>query len=199
MSTLLIKIWDVQHGSAAYVRLPDGKHMVIDLGTGDVSGDTSLRYQTFSPLTYLAQNYHIRQLDHVIITHPHKDHIDDIANFDRLNPLMLTAPRTIPEEDIRKGNRQGSSPKIDTYLTLLKRYSGGVPVAQAPTLPANSGGVNVEIFQPVSYATSNLNNQSLVVFLTYAGSTICIPGDNEKTSWTELSGDPAFIKRVFGN
>lgn len=196
MNKLVIKIWDVQHGSAAYVGLPDGKHMVIDLGTGDVSGDTSLPYQTFSPLSYLAQNYGIRQLEHVIITHPHKDHIDDIGNFDRLRPLMLTAPRMIPEEAIRKGNRQGNSPKIDTYMELLNRYSGAVPVSQSPTLPVNSGGVNVEIFQPRTCATSNLNDQSLVVFLTYAGSTICIPGDNEKASWTELLGDPAFINAL---
>lgn len=196
MSKLLIKIWDVQHGSAAYVRLPDGKHMVIDLGTGDVSGNMSVPYQTFSPLTYLAQNYRIRQIDHVIITHPHKDHIDDIANFDRLSPLMLTAPRSIPEVDIRKGNRQGNSPKIDAYLALLKRYSGAVAAIDSPILPTNTGGVKVEIFQPRNCATSNLNNQSLVVFLTYAGSTICIPGDNEKASWTELLTDKAFVKAL---
>ena len=196
MSKLLIKIWDVQHGSAAYVGLPDGKNMVIDLGTGDVSGDTSLPYQTFSSLTYLFQNYRIRQLDHVIITHPHKDHIDDIANFDRLSPLMLTAPRTIPEVDIRKGNRQGDSPQIDAYLSLLKRFSGAVSIAEDPTIPSNNGGVNVEIFQPLKCATHNLNNQSLVVFLTYAGSTICIPGDNENASWTELLQDQAFVRAL---
>lgn len=36
---LEIIIWDVQHGSAAYVHTPGNKHIVIDLGTGSHIGD----------------------------------------------------------------------------------------------------------------------------------------------------------------
>ncbi|ODS37411.1 MAG: hypothetical protein A7316_09440 [Candidatus Altiarchaeales archaeon WOR_SM1_86-2] len=32
--TLEIVFWDVQHGSATYIKTPNGKHIVQDLGTG---------------------------------------------------------------------------------------------------------------------------------------------------------------------
>ena len=64
--------WDVQHGNALYVKTPNNKHMVIDLGIGDYSGNN----ERFSPLEELRAKG-VSQLDHVIITHPHLDHFDD--------------------------------------------------------------------------------------------------------------------------
>lgn len=37
--------WDVQHGHATYIKSPNGRHIVIDLGTGDYSGKNT----NFSP------------------------------------------------------------------------------------------------------------------------------------------------------
>ena len=45
MSLRLI-LWNVQHGSAAYIHTPNGKHIAIDLGAGDA----------FSPLQHLWRN-----------------------------------------------------------------------------------------------------------------------------------------------
>jgi len=36
----------------------------------------------FSPLLHLQDKYGVKQLDNIIIMHPHTDHIDDIFNFD---------------------------------------------------------------------------------------------------------------------
>ena len=58
MSLRLI-LWNVQHGSAAYIHTPNGKHIAIDLGAGDA----------FSPLQHLWRNG-VQRLDHVTITHP---------------------------------------------------------------------------------------------------------------------------------
>jgi competence protein ComEC len=190
MSSLFIKIWDVQHGLAIYVRTPNGKHIVIDLGLGDTSGNTG-NWKDFSPLRHLKYNYKITQLDELIITHPHTDHIDDIDNLGLLPPISLLAPRLIPEADIRKGNRLGDSPKIDSYLALIRRYNISVPDSTNPQEAAYNGGVEIQHFIP-TLETSNLNDRSIVVFLTYANSTICIPGDNEKASWKELLLKPTF-------
>ncbi|QNF31218.1 MBL fold metallo-hydrolase (plasmid) [Adhaeribacter swui] len=192
MSKLQVKIWDVQHGSAAYIKTPNGKHIVVDLGTGDVSGDTSLPYETFSPLKHLAKNYQVQQIDELIITHPHTDHIDDIGNLDLFYINTLTAPRHIPKEDITKGNRSSDAPKIEKYLNLLTRFNGAITEYNNPNLPSNNGGLEVDIYGPINCGTYNLNNQSLVVFFTYAGSTICIPGDNERAAWKELLEKDSF-------
>ena len=56
-----ILFWDVQHGSATYIRTPNNKHLVIDLGTGSYGNND----QEFSPLKYLKNTYNISQLDYV--------------------------------------------------------------------------------------------------------------------------------------
>ena len=77
MSDLQIVVWDVQHGNATYIKTPGGKHIVQDLGIGSYGEGRS----EFSPLLHL-KNGGVNRLDGVIITHPHRDHLDDIFNFD---------------------------------------------------------------------------------------------------------------------
>src|SRR5437879_6059812 len=132
MSKLLIKIWDVQHGSAAYVKTPNAKHIVIDLGIGDVSGNDTIAGNTFSPLKHLKATHEVTQLDEVIITHPHKDHLDDIFNFDLLNPKVLRRPKHIPEEDVRKGNKPVDRDILDKYFEINKKYSEPVSDGSDP-------------------------------------------------------------------
>ena len=72
-----VVFWDVQHGHATYIKSPNDRHIVVDLGIGDYSEKNSC----FSPLQHIRYEYGVTQLNYVIITHPHLDHIDDILNF----------------------------------------------------------------------------------------------------------------------
>lgn len=74
--------WDVQHGNATYFSTPHGQHIAVDLGTGKL-GDGN---PAFSPLLHMRDSWGVSQLDSVILTHPHRDHLDDIFNFDKLYP-----------------------------------------------------------------------------------------------------------------
>lgn len=186
--TLSVTIWDVQHGSAAYIRTPDGKHIVLDLGVG--SSSTSAL--SFSPLRHLYYNYGVRRLDEVIISHPHRDHLDDIGNFDLLSPRILRRPRHLSENDIRAGNRSSDSSILDKYFEIDTRFSSPVGEWEDPERANNNGGVDFAFFTPTSAACTNLNNHSIVTFCTYAGLTICIPGDNEAVSWRELLAYSSF-------
>ena len=94
--TLEIVFWDVQHGSATYIKTPNGTHIVQDLCTGSYGTNN----KDFSPLLHLKNKWGIEQLDWVIITHPHKDHIDDIINFDKLSPCVLSRPKHLPKDEI---------------------------------------------------------------------------------------------------
>ena len=79
---LYLRVWDVQYGSATYIKTPNGRHIVHDLGIGSFKTGVA----TFSPLLYIKDKMKVDQLDEVIITHPHGDHVSDICNFDVLNP-----------------------------------------------------------------------------------------------------------------
>lgn len=186
---LIIVIWDVQHGSAAYIRTPNGKHIVIDLGVGSYNDNN----EAFSPLLHLKNNWNVHQLDEVIITHPHADHIDDIFNFDELSPRVLLRPKHLSEEDIRKANRAEDSDKVEKYLEINARYTYPVSDSENPILPENNGGAKFYTFIPTNCGTSNINNHSVVTIIEYLGVKVVIPGDNGPPSWKELLEKSDFI------
>jgi hypothetical protein len=185
---LSVTIWDVQHGSAAYIKTPDGRHVVIDLGVGDITS----RDAEFSPLLQLRASG-VTQLDEVIITHPHRDHLDDVYNFDLLSPRVLRRSiGHLSEAQIRGGNKPGDNLVLDKFFEIHRRYSGVVGPGANPEDPANNGGATIACFDPVRSPAANLNNHSTVTFVENAGSVICLPGDNESASWMELLENLAF-------
>ncbi len=187
---LEVKIWDVDHGSAAYIKTPTGKHIVIDLGVGDMSSGTE-----FSPLTQLWR-HQITQIDQLIITHPHRDHLDDIGLTSHVKPMRLFANRNILEEYIKNGNKSTDQDIIQQYANLLRSYNNPVPEAEALS-NTNFWGCEIQTFTPV-YSGPNLNNYSLVTVVGYAGSKIIIPGDNEGASWKSLLEQPKFVEAIKG-
>lgn len=184
--------WDVQHGSATYIKTPSGRHIVIDLGTGSY-GNNNLE---FSPLLHLKHKWNVTKLDGVIITHPHRDHLDDIYNFESLSPQLLTRPKHLSEDDIKSGNPIGDNGKIEKYLEINARYKYPVIPSDDIFLEANNGGVKIQFFTPKLSATSNLNNHSIVTVILYENIKIIIPGDNEPPSWNELLEHDDFILAI---
>lgn len=190
--TLDLVFWDVQHGNAVYIKTPNGKHIVQDLGKGSYGKNS----EEFSPLLYLKNNYEIYQLDGMIITHPHKDHIDDIMNFDKLDPRVLRRPYHIPIEDVIKNVKDKDKYLFEKYFEIDQRYSGNVSNNENPFLPENNGSVKIQTFHPHLCNTSNLNNRSIITILSYADSKVILPGDNEPSSWKELFVDSEFINLI---
>lgn len=178
MSAVNMIFWDVQHGNATYIQTPNNKRVVIDLGVGDYSGQN----ESFSPLVKL-WNMGIRKLNHVVITHPHLDHIDDIDNFYLLLPSLLTTPRHIPDEHIRSNVRESDKSKFDKYCEIRSHYSNDVTDnVDNPAIASNYGGVEFLRFSSPHLPLSNLNNHSILTVLKYNGFTVVLPGDNEYAS-----------------
>jgi beta-lactamase superfamily II metal-dependent hydrolase len=191
---LRFMIWDVEHGSAARISTPNGTNIVVDLGVGSYG----LSDETFSPLLHLKHAKKVQQLDLAILTHPHRDHLDDIFNFDALSPRFLTRPRHLSEAEIRAGNRSADSAIIDKCLEIDSRFNALVSAPSDPRAASNNGGVGIESFFPTSCATSNLNNHSVITVFSYASSKLLIPGDNEPASWDELLKREDFRKAIKG-
>jgi competence protein ComEC len=185
---LEITIWDVNHGSAAHIKTPNNRHILVDLGDDGAS---------FSPLRTLADSG-VQNVDVVIITHPHSDHIDDIFNFYSLSPQVLYRPKHLSEDAIRKANCDADMPIVERYLEINRFYSGPVLPANDITRTANFGGATFDIFVPRNCDLSNINNHSVVLVASYAGLKMVIPGDNEAPSWNELLGDPNFLEVIKG-
>lgn len=188
MPPLEITIWDVNHGSAAHIKTPNNRHIAVDLGDEGSS---------FSPLrTLFSQG--VRQLDAVVITHPHADHIDDIYNFDSLSPQVLWRPKHLSTAEVVQANRAVDKLLVAKYLEINERFNQPVLAVNDVTVPASFGGAEFQVFSLHLCETSNINNHSLVVVVSYARSKMVIPGDNEAPSWKELLNSPAFLMAVSG-
>ena len=193
--TLRFVTWDVEHGSAAYIKTPNSKHIAIDLGARRTTD------AGFSPLSHLRSNWRVNQLDAVVITHPHLDHIEDILNFDSLSPKSFRRPNHLTEQDIR-GSNSKAPPEIEKiiqkYIATDRLYSQPATRETDISKPANWGGVSFQIFTPVQSPRSNINNHSLITVMTYAGVKFLMPGDNESPSWNEMLSRQDFLSAIQG-
>jgi len=186
--------WDVQHGHATYIKSPNGRYIVIDLGTGQYSNNN----KTFSPLKHLKYNYGIHQLDCVIITHPHLDHIDDIMQFDSLYPKTLWRPISISNYEVMKDVKPNDNnrDKFIKYCEINDRYNE--PISANDNFNDSNiwGGLQITCFQAVNCSHDNFNNFSQITIFEYAGIKIIIPGDNESESFEELLSNYYFLAKI---
>lgn len=191
MNEAQVIFWDVQHGHAAYIQTPNGRHIVIDLGIGSYSSN-----QEFSPLLHLKNNG-IDQLDYVVITHPHLDHIDDILNFDALNPKILLRPKHLSREEILGDVREQDREKFDKYFEIDGRYNASISnTVNDPSLSEHWGGLKIKTFVPTDCSHLNINNHSIIVVIEYADTKMVFTGDNETCSYNELLALPEFQEAV---
>lgn len=191
---LYLRVWDVQRGSAAYIKTPNGKNIVQDLGVGSLRTGVA----TFSPLLFMKDKMNVDRLDEVIITHPHGDHIYDIRNFDILNTQAFFRPEHLTESAIIDSNRAEDRAVVDRYIEINRRCSGPLSKSDSPLQETNNGGANIQLFLSTRCDLCNINNHSVVAVISYATSKIVLPGDNEKESWHELLQQSSFRQAIDG-
>ena len=188
-------VWDVQHGNAIYMKTPNEKNVMFDIGTGSYADGLE-----FSPLKHLKHNWRVDCLHYLVISHPHADHISDISNMFNLNlkPRALRRPQGINPDVISNANQAKYSDLVELYLELDRCYAHPVPPELDSSNPANYGGVRINCFSPGESGSSNLNNYSIVAVIEYAGEKIIIPGDIEASGWKTLLNQRDFQGAIKG-
>lgn len=193
--TLDVTFFDVQHGSSAYIKTPNNRHVLHDLGSGSYSNG-----EDFSPILHVKNLLNangVSRVDEVIITHPHKDHIEDILNFKEVNPKTIHRPKHIPKEKIMEGVREEDKAIFEEYCRInYEKYTHPVDPENNLQNPENTGGSPITSFFPSSCALSDFNSHSGVTIIAYAGSKIMLTGDNNSCSWNELLKNDSFISAI---
>jgi competence protein ComEC len=186
--------WNVQHGNSTYIKSPNGKHIVVDLGVGSSQN----KDEEFSPLLHLKTKYNVQQLDYVIITHPHKDHIADINNFVAVLPKVLGVPYKFTREEIFTDKISESDRSLyEKYMAIADYYKLDIEYdnPKNPDNPANFGDLKIKSFHNIrNGSTLNINNDSGVTVFEYATIKVIIPGDNETSSLKEMIEDPVIAE-----
>lgn len=187
IAKLRMIVWNVKRGNAISLHLPNGKVVMVDCGSSDdVSPVSELKRQGVDTIHTL------------IITHPHSDHMADIEIIRKsgMGPNVLLRPNGIPCEDIKNGNTDQEV--VNAYLAIDSRYIYPVALENDICNPACTAGVGFKVFKPNKYSASDLNNRSLVVVLTYGGTTILLPGDCTPAAMKELLENHSFVDAIKG-
>tara|TARA_R110002020_G_scaffold108889_1_gene252211 strand:- start:801 stop:1667 length:867 start_codon:yes stop_codon:yes gene_type:complete len=194
MGNVKMRVWDVKHGNAIYIRTPNEKHIVIDLGVGDYSEEQEDR----SPLETLANHYKIEKIDYLVITHPHKDHIKDILNLEKLNlgPRSFRRPRSFDISTLMDGVRSSDKQIFEKYIEINNYYNQPVSSERDTGNPDNYGGVSIKFFQNGTRDDKNLNNHSIITIIDYATIRVVIPGDNEYDSLEKFMQQQDFKEAI---
>jgi competence protein ComEC len=121
-----IRIWDVNHGSAMFLRAGN-RNVVIDAGANS----------EFSPAWWINNRFGRTKIDYLVISHPHHDHIEDLDVFkeEDLLPKIVQRPkqaRSIIESKIEEEDNEQYIEDAEIYLELDDYSSTPDPTPDDP-------------------------------------------------------------------
>ncbi len=180
MKDMQFTLWDVEHGISIWIRTPNDHNHWFDLG----------KTSEFSPSTYVAQQHGVKEIDYLVISHPDKDHIEDLPNFMQAfkEPRVLCRNSSLPDREFF-GSGESDYQKCMEYLH--SRFIHPIPYEKDPKNPFFNGGIeykNCDLKYGQFSDGSKLegNNTSIVTFMLYKGVLFVCPGDIEPKGWAEL-------------
>lgn len=157
---------DVGQADSILIQTPNGKHMLIDAGNnGDANTITS----------YIKQQG-VGTIDVLIDTHPHEDHIgamDTVINTFDIGKIYMPKATT-------------TTATFEDVLNVIKAKGLKVTTPVPGTTIDIDSSIKVTILAPNSESYEDLNNNSIVIKLTYGDKSFLFNGDAEDVSENEM-------------
>jgi competence protein ComEC len=160
--TLRVEVLDVGQGDAILIRSPAGKVVLVDAGDAPEEAHNQLKQRG------------ITQLDLVVATHPHADHIGGMQTVVERIPVKLYTDNGLPHS-------------TQTYIDLMRVVEDkGIPYreAVAGTTYRLDDGATLEVLFPAGQrlrgTRSDLNSNSVVLRLRHQGNCFLLTGDSEE-------------------
>ncbi len=164
---LTVSVIDVRQGDSIFIEAPSGRTMLIDAGPKYRKSDAGKR----CVLPFL-HSKGINKIDIVVLTHPHDDHVGGMVSVLKDLPVGLVLD-------------SGQAHTSRAYLNFLKTIDQkNIPykiarAGQAIDLGAEIKAVILNPQEPF-IEQSALNNNSVVIRLTYGKVSFMLTGDMEK-------------------
>ena len=179
-----MKVWAVDLGLAVHVEAPNGRYIVIDLGSKD----------GVSPLQALSG----KDVGYMVITHPHHDHFSDIKNIDCAKPVVLWRVKSYTKDELLDGVRDSEIDDFMRYCDFEKTFNSKVSDDNKPSTGIPFGGLSARVLSTKQCDKRNKNNFSAIVVLQLGNAKVVVCGDNEKDSFDELMSNEDFKEAVAG-
>lgn len=161
-ASISIKIMDVGDGDGILILGDQGSSLLIDTGLKS----------TYSTVKQCLEESGVKQLDMLVITHPHKDHLggamDVIGDF---SPKAMYTVKTPHDSDELKELMAAYGEEF-TYLQ------------QGDVLTLDS--VTLRTLSPASQTYDEINDYSAVFMMEYGEKRFLFTGDAEKTAEKEM-------------
>ncbi len=152
---------DVSQGDSTLLRLPDGITILVDTGS-PAAGPM---------LVDNIRSLGIERIDHLIFTHPHDDHIGGIFNV--LHEIEVS-------NFYDNGFDNHNSNLFWDYVRLVRNDVAKYQVLRAGNT-LDFGDINIEVLNPIIPPTGNVNEDSVVLRVTYEKIRILLTGDVRST------------------
>ena len=166
---LVVHFLDVGQADSTLIQLPNGETMLIDGGN---------QHNSITILNYM-KDLEITTIDHLIITHPHADHIGGL-------------PAIIESMEIKNIYM----PRVGHTTLTYERLSQSINKKDLRTNEAGAGveivsesGLHVIIVGPVRNDYRDLNDHSIVLKLTYGITSFLFTGDAGSISKEHITAD----------
>lgn len=152
---------DVGQGDCTLL-LSNGRAMLIDSGDRDESDKV---------IGYL-RNMGVQRLDYIIVTHPHADHMGEMADIIHEFPVGDVIMPEIPDKLVptTKSYEKMLFAVQDKGIGLTKAYRGSFTV----------GDCEVQLYPSAVEDTDDLNDMSVVVRIVHGKNRFLITGDCSK-------------------
>ena len=168
-----LRFYDVEHGDCCLLLSQKNEAILVDCGynpTTKFRPSESLAKQGFGTR---------RKLHHLILTHPDQDHLADLPGvIDKLKPANIwqhpqLSLRTISELKVTLSKAQ------EAYLSQKKSASELQPIEVSKKFQT----VELRQFYLPIGSVRDVNDLSLVTFISEGKFTVCFPGDLTRRGW----------------
>ena len=162
--------YDYNNFIVHYINVGQGDSTLVQVNNKNLLIDSGPKDNRPSLLKYL-KSLNIKKIDYVIATHPHNDHIGNMATIINKYPITkFYAPKV-----------SDNSKSYEDMIYALKNKGLKINILKKGTESINLGkNVNVTVLSPNSNYYDNTNNYSAVIKITYKNSSFLFTGDAEK-------------------
>jgi len=168
---LRVSFLDVGQGDSALIQAPGGYEVLIDGGPNEAG----------PRVIEALHSAGVREVDLLLGTHPHEDHIGGLMDVLREVPV---------KQALDPGYAHGTSLQRK-YLELLKAKGVKTTRARRGQGYDLSGGVRLDILAPedplIKGTSADANNNSIVARLTYGSTAFLFTGDMEEEERERLT------------
>jgi len=159
-----------------YIDVGQGDSILIQVNNKNLLIDAGPKSDKNKLLNYLS-DLKLDKLDYVIATHPHEDHIGNMADvIDDYNVLAFYAPKV-----------QSTTKTFEKMVDALKSKNLKINVIKKGTDTINLGeNTKITVFSPTKDFYEDLNNYSPVIKIEYGKTSFLFTGDAQKDVEKEI-------------